>query len=153
MSWTPPEPEPSWLATDRRPAGVSDEVVEAVGTIGEAAEWLERARGHLYEFHQMCGRVDLLLGEAAGQLRDAGEGQLADDLEQHIVGRNVLEGRWSFQIIEEYEAVYWEAVRSFVRHAEDELVGGWRHVYESEMKDRRRTDGDPHHRRRSEPGT
>lgn len=43
---------------DRRPAEVSDESVEAMGKIGEAVERRERARGHLYSFHQMCGTVD-----------------------------------------------------------------------------------------------
>lgn len=152
MSWNPPRPDPHWLEKDRRPEGVPDETVDALGTLGEAVEWMERARGHLYEFHQMCGRVDFLLGDAADQLRDAGHGELADALATHLVGRNILEGRWSFQVIEEYEAVYWEVVRSFARHAEEQLVGGWRHVFESEMKDRRRTDGDPAHRRRPDPG-
>jgi hypothetical protein len=151
--WTPPELDHHWLEADRRPEGVDDDTVDALGTLGEAVEWMERARGHLYEFHQMCGRVDFLLGDAADELRGAGHAELADDLETHLMGRNVLEGRWSFQIIEEYEAVYWEAVRSFADHAQHQLVGGRRHVFESEMKDRRRTDGDPAHRRRPDPGS
>src|SRR5690606_3294937 len=50
--WTPTESEPSWLASDRRPAGVDDDTVAAVGKLGEALEWVERARGRLYDFHQ-----------------------------------------------------------------------------------------------------
>ena len=151
-SWTPPRTDPHWLGTDRRPDGVGDDVVEALGTLGEAVEWMERARGRLYDFHQMCGRVDLLLGDAADQLRAAGEQELADALDTHLVGRNVLEGRWSFQIVEEYDAVYWDVVRAFARHAEAQVLAGQRHVQESEMKDRRRTEGDPSHRRRPSPG-
>ena len=44
-----------WLERNRRPEGVSDETVAAVGKFGEALEWVERARGHLYDFHQMMG--------------------------------------------------------------------------------------------------
>lgn len=150
--WTPPEPDPTWLAADRRPDGVPDDVVEALGTLGEAVEWMERARGHLYSFHQMSGRVDLLLGQAADELAEAGQGDLADALRTHVVGRNVLEGRWSFQIVEEYDATYWSVVRDFLRHAEGALVDGAAHVYESEMKDDRRTDGARRHERRPEPG-
>ena len=148
QGWSPPEPDQRWLRTERRPDGVTDDTVDAMGTIGEAVEWLERARGRLYDFHQMLGRVDLLLGDAVGELREAGHDDVADALDTHIVGRNVLEGRWTFQIVEEFEAVYWDAVRAFADHARAQLVGGERHVFESEMKDRRRTDGLPGHRRR-----
>ena len=50
----------------RRPDGVSDATVEAVGKTSEASEYLIRARGALYEFHQLMGHADLLLGDAAG---------------------------------------------------------------------------------------
>lgn len=148
--WRPPVIEPRWLDADRRPAGVSDATVEALGTLGEACEWLERARGHLYEFHQMSGRVDLLLGQAATELRDAGHVELADALDTHLAGRNVIDGRWSFQIVEEYDATYWSVIRDFHSHARDRLVDGADHVFESEMKDDRRTDGLDHHERRPE---
>lgn len=149
--WQPLDPEPTWLEADRRPPDVSDATVEALGTLGEACEWLERARGHLYEFHQMSGRVDLLLGQAAGELRDAGHDSLATSIETHLVGRNVLDGRWSFQIVEEYDATYWSPLRDFHAHAKKTLVGGADHVFESEMKDDRRTAGSEHHERRPEP--
>ncbi len=34
----------------RRPDGVADETVEAVGKLSEALETVEQARGHLYAF-------------------------------------------------------------------------------------------------------
>lgn len=148
MSWTPAEPPPNWLETDRRPEGVSDESVEAMGKLGEALEQLERARGHLYSFHQMCGTVDLMLGDAAELLRTAGHTELAGSLEEHLIGRNVLEGRWSFQIVEEYDATYWSQIVDFAGFARDQLMGGERHVYESEMKERRRSVGRRHHEQR-----
>ena len=147
-AWEPADVEPTWLEADRRPDGVSDDTVEALGTLGEACEWLERARGHLYEFHQMSGRIDLLLGEAAGELREAGHDSLADALEHHLVGRNIIEGRWSFQIVEEYDATYWAPIREYHDHAKRALVAGADHVFESEMKDDRRTEGHRHHERR-----
>lgn len=140
--------EQPWLETDRRPEGVTDATVEATGKVGEAMEWIERARGRLYDFHQMCGHADLLLGEAADQLDDAGATDLADRLRTEIVGRNVLEGRWSFQIVEEYDATYWEVVRAFTADVRNELLAGRHHVFESEMKEDRRTSGRRHHGQR-----
>ena len=68
------------------------------------------------------------------------------------MGRNVLEGRWTFQIIEEFDATYYDACRDAVRRIDGELMGGWRHVYESEMKEERRSPGRRHHEQRPDPG-
>ncbi len=151
-TWKPTEPEPTWLASDRRPDGVDDDTVAAVGKLSEAQEWLERARGRLYDFHQMMGRADLLAGEAVSMLRDVGQDELADAVDEHVVGRNVLEGRWTFQIVEEFDATYYGVFREAVAHVERELVGGWSHVYESEMKEDRRTHGARHHEHRPAEG-
>ena len=130
---------------DRRPDGVSDETVEAAGTVSEALEYVERARGHLYSFHQLMGHADLLLGEACDKLRAAGHGAIADRLEEDMVGRNVLHGRWTFQIVEEFDDTYWSRFREHERRVRDELQQGARHVFEAEMKDKRRTKGRPGH--------
>lgn len=133
---------------DRCPDGVDDATVEAVGAVSEALEWVERARGELYSFHQLMGRADLLLGEACDKLRAAGHDTVADRLEDEVVGRNVLHGRWTFQIVEEFDDCYWSVFRDHERMVRDELQQGIRHVYESEMKERRRTHGKPGHERR-----
>ena len=136
-------------ATDHtRPPGVGDATVEATGTLSEAFEYVERARGHLYEMHQLMGHADFLFGEAADLLDDAGHADVAAHLRTEIVGRNVLQGRWTFQIVEEFDVAYYDVVRAEVRRVEDTLMGGARHVYESEMKDRRRSPGVPGHERR-----
>jgi hypothetical protein len=132
------------LAVDdrhRRPDGADDATVAAAGKASEALEWLERARGRLFDFHQMMGRADLLFGEAADELRDAGHTDLADHLDAEVIGRNVLDGRWTFQIVEEFEDVYYEVVRAAERRVRDELMGGRRHVFEAEMKEDRRSQG------------
>lgn len=141
----------SWLEVARRPDGVSDATVEATGKLSEALEWIERARGRLYDFHQMSGHADLLLGDAADALADAGHAEWAERINTALVGRNVIEGRWTFQIVEEYDATYWNEVCTTVRDAERDLVGGSQYVYESEMKERRRTNGRRHHEQRPDP--
>ena len=132
----------------RRPDGTDDATVEASGKLSEALEWVERARGHLYSFHQLIGRADFLAEEAADQLEAAGHADLARRAREEIVGRNVLHGRWTFQIVEDFDDGYWGAFRDFDRTVRDQLLGGRKHVYEAEMKEERRTPGRPRHESR-----
>ncbi len=89
------------------------------------------------------GRADLLLGDACDKLRDAGHDAIADRLASELVGRNVLYGRWTFQIVEDFDDNYWSVFRDHEKRVRDELQGGRRHVFESEMKENRRTQGHP----------
>jgi hypothetical protein len=130
-----------------RPDELDDATVEAVGAVSEALEYVERARGHLYSFHQLMGHADLVLGQACEKLRDAGHADVAGRLETELVGRNVLDGRWTFQIVEEFDDSYWSAFRDHERRVRDELQRGVRHLHEAEMKERRRTHGLPGHER------
>ncbi|CAM3193276.1 hypothetical protein BST27_15475 [Mycobacterium intermedium] len=130
---------------DRRPAGASDAAVEAAGKVSEALETIERARGHLYSFHQLTGRADLQLDSAVALLRENGHAQLADHISHHLIGRNVLPGRWSFQVIEDYDDGYYRCFQEVERLVRTQLTGGRRHVFEAEMKERRRTSGHPAH--------
>jgi hypothetical protein len=132
----------------RRPDGVDDATVRALGTLGEALEWIERARGHLYEFHHLVGHADELFGDAADELRAAGHHRLADMVDRDVIGRNVIDGRWTFQIVEEFDERYYRPVEAVERNVRNELVGGRRHVYEAEMKERRRTRNHPDHHSR-----
>ena len=143
---TTPDDQPS--PEHRRPDGVDDATVEALGKISEALEAVEVARGHLYTFHRLSGTADLTLGEGVDQLREAGHTELADRIERELVGRNVLEGRWTFQVMEEYDDGYYATFRELERLARDQLVGGRRHLYEAEMKEDRRTHGEPGHEAR-----
>jgi hypothetical protein len=129
------------LPEHQRPDGVSDTTVEALGKISEALEAVEVARGFLYSFHRLSGTADLTLGEGVEGLRKAGHAELADRIDRELVGRNVLQGRWTFQIVEEYDDGYYATFKDLERVARDELVEGRRHLYEAEMKEDRRTRG------------
>jgi len=122
--------------------------IETAGRMTEALETLERARGHLFSFHQLIGSADLALDDVLEGLRANGSAELADALERDLLGRNVLEGRWTFQIVEEFEDGYYATFRDFERRVRDALVDGRRHVYEAQMKERRRTHGHPDHTER-----
>lgn len=133
------------LPPHRVPDGVDDLTVEAVGLVTEALEATERARGHLYSFHQLTGSADLRLGKAVEKLRQAGHDAIADELEREMVGRNVLDGRWTFQVIEEYDDTYYLPFREAETSVRDRLVQGRRHLFEAGMKEDRRTHGHTDH--------
>ncbi|MFI9029996.1 hypothetical protein [Streptomyces sp. NPDC053560] len=129
----------------RRPDGASDEAVAAVGKMSEALETIERARGHLYSFHQLTGHADLALDDVVKLLRDAGRDDLAEEVSRQMRGRNVLPGRWTFQIVEEYDEGYYAEFHRVSTLLHEELMEGRTHVFEAEMKERRRTAGHPAH--------
>ncbi len=133
------------LPAHQRPSGVDDETVAAVGKLSEALEKVEEARGHLYAFHRLCGSADLSLGEAVDELRAAGHSEAAEVLERELVGRNILEGRWSYQVVEEYDDTYWSVFRGLEARVRDGLMAGRRHIFEAEMKEDRRSHGLRHH--------
>jgi hypothetical protein len=89
--------------------------------------------------------ADLALGDAVGLLREAGHDALAEQIETELLGRNVLAGRWTFQVIEEFDDGYYATFRDYERRARDELMGGKRHVHEAQMKQDRRSPGVPGH--------
>ncbi|OII33923.1 hypothetical protein BIU98_05615 [Curtobacterium sp. MMLR14_010] len=132
-------------AAHQVPEGVSEETVEALGTLSAALEVLEHARGYLYGFHRLTGKADLGFGDAVEQLRKAGHSELADRIDTELIGRNVIEGRWTFQIVEDYDDGYYALAKDLERTARDDLAGGRRHLLEAGMKEDRRTRAQRHH--------
>jgi hypothetical protein len=133
------------VSMDRTRPDLDDPTVEALGKLSEALEVTEHARGLLYGFHRLTGTADLTLQEAVELFRTAGHTELADDLERDLVGRNVITDRWTFQIVEDYDAHYWTTFRAFDERARREFANGDRHVHEARMKQRGRTPGHPRH--------
>jgi len=122
--------------------------IEALGKLSEALETVERARGHLYELHQLTGTADFQLDEAVSLFRQAGHTAIAERIERELIGRNVIPGHWTFQLVEEYDDGYYSEFRTVERQARDELAGGRRHLYEAGLKERRRTHGRAGHEAR-----
>lgn len=128
-------------ARHQRPEGADDATVAAAGKVSEAMEWVIRARGRLYDFHQMMGHADLQFGEAVELLEDAGHTDLAEGLRRELVGHNAIDDRWTFEVVEGFDHTYWDAALDWDRRVRDELMAGREHVHEAEMKADRRTDG------------
>ncbi len=125
----------------RRPEGVNDATIEALGKLSAALDHVEDARGHLYAFHRLCGSAETTLEEATAMIRDAGHFEIADALDRGVLGRNPLPGMWSFQMVEAYDDGFYAEAKAIQQRATDELVEGKRHIFEAEMKELRRTRG------------
>jgi triacylglycerol esterase/lipase EstA (alpha/beta hydrolase family) len=132
----------------RRPDGLDDATVEALGKLSEALETVERVRGHLYEAHQLTGTADFMLDEAVSLFRQAGHAEIAERIGTELIGRNVIPGHWTFQIVEEFDDGYYADFTTVERDAREELAQGRRHIFESELKERRRTHGRAGHEAR-----
>lgn len=130
--------------SDCLPDGLDEETVDAVGKLTEALETVEVARGHLYAFHQLTGSADFKVGEAVEGLERAGHTELAERLRRELVGRNVLPGRWTFQVVEDYDETYYQPFKEFEQQAR-KLTNGMPHLHEAQLKAQRRTPGESGH--------
>lgn len=144
MTHTPARTDSRLSGPRPLPERLDTTTVTAVGKLTEALETVEIARGHLYAFHQLTGSADFTLEEAIELLRDAGEDEFATQLSRELLGRNVLPGRWSFQVVEDYDDTYYLPFREFERQGRT-LTHGYRHVYEAGLKCQRRTPDEPGH--------
>ncbi|MFJ9344185.1 hypothetical protein ACIRP0_33645 [Streptomyces sp. NPDC101733] len=122
----------------RVPEGVDDRTVAALGALSKALETTERARGHLYGFHQLTGTADFQLDDAVRLLREAGHEEAASRVEREIVGRNVIPGHWTFQIVEAYNDTYYRPFADLERSLVDSLADGRDHLLEAGLKRERR---------------
>ncbi|MCT9934821.1 hypothetical protein N5079_31910 [Planotetraspora sp. A-T 1434] len=134
-------PDPAHL----RPPGLDDVTVDALGRFSKALEIIHRVRGHLYAFHQLTGSADFELDDVVRLFRQAGHDTWADRIERELIGRNVIAGRWTYQLVEEYDDGYYAAFQQLEREARNGLAEGRRHLYEAELKQQRRTPGQPGH--------
>lgn len=117
---------------------MTDHDVQASGLMSEALERVERARGALYDLHQLIGGADGQLDEVIAALRQAGRAELADALQRELVGIDVLEGRWTYQVIEEFDGGFYARWKQWEERVRLETVGGRRHVHEAQMQQERR---------------
>jgi hypothetical protein len=122
--------------------GPDDLTVEALGKLSEALETIERVRGHLYSLHQLTGTADFQLDQAVSLFMQSGHPKVAERIQRELIGRNVIPGHWTYQIVEAFDDGYYADFRAVERDARDELAGGRRHLYEARLKQQRHTRRD-----------
>ncbi|MFB6255993.1 MAG: hypothetical protein ABEH58_04570 [Haloplanus sp.] len=116
-------------------------------------ENLHRAHGHLVSFHHSTGRAMDHLAAAEELLRETGHATLADRLRDDHLPRGVVPpcdgdegtaGRWSYDILENFQETFLDEVVSFGDEIHDQVADGRRHVMErrqeAEWKRRARTE-------------
>jgi hypothetical protein len=79
----------------------------------------------------------VLFEESAVRLAGAGHRDEAAPLWRSLVRRDVLEGRWIFEIVERFDDDYYDVARSEVAHLE-QVSEAARHAHEEEFRIRRR---------------
>ncbi|WP_380282550.1 hypothetical protein [Kitasatospora purpeofusca] len=82
----------------------------------------------------MTGGGDRMLAEAARLLRAAGHQEQADLVERRLVGRDVLPGMWTYQVVEAYDDTYYRVLEQAEEQVRREVAAGRRHLWEAGMQ-------------------
>lgn len=120
------------MATDDEPGGdLTEAEIEALHEVELATEWLQRAHGKLVEFHHNTGHAMEHLADAEERLREAGRTDLADEIRDRHLPRGVVdEDRWSYDVLESFEAELLPAMTDLQGRAREEVGDGHSHVAE-----------------------
>lgn len=112
-------------------AALDDDTVSALHEVELGFEWLQRANGHLLQFHHATGHAMDHLAVAEEHLREAGAVELADEIRDELLPMGVVDrDRWSYDVVECFQRGLLEDVQGFERRARNDLADGARHVAE-----------------------
>ncbi|MFB6084904.1 MAG: hypothetical protein ABEJ94_11745 [Halorientalis sp.] len=118
----PDEPADADLTEDER---------AALHQIELGLEWLQRAHGHLVEFHHNTGHAMDHLAEAEPLLRECGYDDLADAVRDRYLPRGVIDDdRWSYDVLESFQEGFLAEIEDFEAEAREEVADGQRHAAE-----------------------
>jgi hypothetical protein len=112
--------------------------IRAAHHLALALEYVARARGHLLTMHHLIGHADNMLDQVVDELDEAGRSDLVELVRREVFGRDVVAGKWTYQLVEDFDAGYWEAWQGTEAAVRQELTGGKRFVHEATLQDRRR---------------
>lgn len=116
----------------------------AIHRVELGLEWLHRAHGALVAFHHKTGHAMDHLAEAEELLAEAGHDELADTLRRELLPRGVVPrengpGRWTYEVLEAFEADLYADAREFEATAREAVTGGVRHAAERRQQERWRS--------------
>lgn len=112
------------------PPELSEAEREALHSVEVGLEWLRRAHGNLVEFHHKTGHAMDQLATAERQLRDCGHEELAEALRREHLPQGAIDDRWTYALVEEFEAGMLADIAGFERRAREAIADGHRHVAE-----------------------
>ena len=111
-------------------AKLSETDIDALHSIELGLEWLSRAHGTLIEFHHSTGHAMDHLDDAEDKLREAGHEELANHLRDDVLPRGAIEDRWTYDLLETFEAGLYDDVTTYEKRVREEIADGRRHVAE-----------------------
>ena len=124
--------------------GLTEVELEALHEVELGLEWLQRAQGYLIEFHHATGHGMDHLALAESRLREAGHDELADDVRDDLLPHGVVDDdRWSYDVLEDFQATMLAEATVLERRVREELADGRRHVAERRQERRWKTRADP----------
>ncbi|MFB6155230.1 MAG: hypothetical protein ABEJ22_04995 [Haloferacaceae archaeon] len=109
---------------------LTEEERQALHEIEVGTEWFHRAHGHLVAFHHAVGHGMDHLEAARRSLRAAGHDELASDLRTDLLPRGVVDDRWSYDLLESFQAGLLADVLDYEELSRERLADGERHVAE-----------------------
>lgn len=121
---------------DPEPEEVDEHARDALHELRLGTEHIQRAYGHLLAFHHQVGRAMDQFADAEPLLRQAGQDDLADVLRDDLLPAGVVDDRWSYELVEEFETGFLTETTAFEATARDRLADGLDHVTEREQQRR-----------------
>ncbi|MFD1587747.1 hypothetical protein ACFR9U_12195 [Halorientalis brevis] len=116
-------------------AALTEQEREALHQVELGLEWLQRAHGHLIEFHHNTGHAMDHLADAETMLRECGYEELANALRDQYLPRGVIdEDRWSYDVLECFQEDILADIRTFETETREAVADGQRHVAERTQK-------------------
>ncbi|MHB9288619.1 hypothetical protein ACKVMT_16430 [Halobacteriales archaeon Cl-PHB] len=126
-------------ASDPTVPDLSDEACQALRSVELGVEWVHRAHGDLVGFHHKTGKAMEHLDDAERELRECGHEDLADELRGRFLPLGVIDDdRWSYDVLETYQAGFFGPLTDFRKRATDEVADGHRHVAERRQEEERK---------------
>jgi len=121
--------------TDDTPR-LSEAELDALHRAELGVEWLRRAHGSLVEVHHATGHAMDHLHDAEATLREAGHTDLADELRDDLLPTGAVGDRWTYDLLETFEAGILADVTDYERRVRAELADGRRHLTERRQERR-----------------
>lgn len=97
-------------------------------------EYVYRGYGSLLDFHHDLGHAMDRLRQAEDELRAAGHEELADELRDEHLPKGVVDGMWSYEIVEAFREDFLDELSDFETSVREEVAGGVGHVTEREQQ-------------------
>lgn len=121
-------------ASDEEPTEFGEAARDALHSVELGLEWLQRAHGNLLEFHHGIGHGMNHLDDAEAKLRDCGHEELADRLRDDYLPRGPIDGRWTYELVEDFEAEFLDDLAELDRRAHEAIADGERHLAEQHQR-------------------